>query len=230
MAQAVNPQLDTRAPRGKPAPNGWFKDVTFEKLVVFVNSIVPLLLIAFDAVRGRLGANPLAFVTSATGTLALVFLLLSLLVTPLRKLTGWNSLVKQRRQLGLFAFFYCTLHVATYVFFDKALRLDEIAVDVYRRPFILVGSLAFLLMTPLALTSTNRMIKRLGGKRWSRLHKLAYPCAVFAVLHFYLLVKSDVSKPLVYAALLAVLLGYRFVVARMNAQPPSGATLITPRR
>ncbi len=229
MAQAINTPLDTRTPRTKPASGGWLKDVSFEKLVVFVNSIVPLLLILLDAVRGRLGANPLAFVTSATGTLALVFLLLSLLVTPLRKLTGWNSLVKQRRQLGLFAFFYCCLHVATYVFFDKALRLDEIATDVYRRPFILVGTLAFLLMTPLAVTSTNKMIKRLGGKRWSRLHKLAYPCAVFAVLHFYLLVKSDVSKPLVYAALLAVLLGYRFVAARMNATP-QGTTMIVPRK
>lgn len=225
MAQAINaPQPRVTAKRG-----GWLKDVSFEKLVVFVNSLVPLLLILFDAVRGRLGANPLAFVTSATGTLALVFLLLSLLVTPLRKLTNWNSLVKQRRQLGLFAFFYCCLHVATYLFFDKALRLDEIAVDVYRRPFIFVGSLAFLLMLPLAVTSTNKMIKRLGGKRWSRLHKLAYPCAGLAVLHFYLLVKSDVSKPLVYAALLAVLLGYRFVVARMNAAPQSATTIVPPR-
>ncbi len=210
VAQAIN---------ARRTSNGWLKDVTFPKLAVFVNSLVPVLLIAWDWVNNRLGANPLDFITRATGTLALIFLLLSLAITPLRKLTGWNSLIKHRRMLGLYAFFYLTLHLLAYVWFDKFFRFDEIAIDVYRRPFILVGMASFLLMAPLAVTSTNRMIKRLGGKRWSRLHKLAYACAIGGVLHYYLLVKSDVTKPLIFAAILALLLGYRFVVARMNHAP-----------
>lgn len=226
MAQAINSPVGSRAPRASNA--GWLKDVTFPKLLVFLNCLVPFLLLAWDWQAARLGANPLAYLTSATGTLALVFLLLSLAVTPLRKLTGWNSLIKHRRMLGLYAFFYLALHLLTYLWFDKFFSLDEIAVDVYRRPFILVGMTAFLLMTPLAVTSTNRMIKRLGGKRWSRLHKLVYVCAALGVLHYYLLVKFDTTKPLIYAALLALLLGYRYVVARANAAP--AASVVTPRR
>jgi len=209
--------------------NSWLKDVTFPKLLVFINCLVPVALIVWDLINNRLGANPLDFITRATGTLALIFLLLSLAITPVRKLTGWNSLIKHRRMLGLYAFFYLTLHLAAYVWFDKFFRLDEIAVDVYRRPFILVGMMSFLLMVPLAVTSTNKMIKRLGGKRWSKLHKLAYVCAAGGVLHYYLLVKSDVTKPFLYAAVLAILLGYRFVVARMNSAPRLAPT-ITPRR
>lgn len=223
MAQAIN----TRAPR--IVNTGWLKDVTFPKLVVFINCLVPALLIAWDGINNRLGANPLDFMTKATGTLALIFLLLSLAVTPLRKLTGWNSLIKHRRTLGLYAFFYLTLHFLTYVWFDKFFRFDEVAVDVYRRPFILVGMASFLLMIPLAVTSTNRMVKRLGGKRWSKLHKLAYVCAAGGVLHYYLLVKSDTTKPLIFAAILAVLLGYRYVVERMNSTSLSAPT-ITPRQ
>jgi sulfoxide reductase heme-binding subunit YedZ len=223
MAQAIN----TRAPRTNS--KGWLEDVTFPKLVVCINCLVPAALIAWDGINNRLGANPLDFVTKATGTLALIFLLLSLTVTPLRKLTGWNSLIKHRRTLGLYAFFYLTLHFLAYIWFDKFFRFDEIAVDVYRRPFILVGMASFLLMIPLAVTSTNKMIKRLGGKRWSRLHKLVYVCAAGGVLHYYLLVKSDTTKPLIFALILAVLLGYRYVVARMKSTTVP-APSITPQR
>lgn len=185
------------------------KDIRFYKLVIFVNSLVPFGLLAWDWWRGRLGANPLDFVTRATGTMALVFLMATLAVTPLRKLTGAQWLVRLRRMLGLYAFFYVLLHLLAYVWFDKSFAASDIARDVWQRPFIAVGMLAFLLLVPLAVTSTDRMIKRLGGKRWQKLHRLTYVAAAAAVLHFYLLVKSDTRKPLIFAAVLAVLLGYR---------------------
>lgn len=185
------------------------KDIKFYKFVVVVNSLVPLALIGWDWWRGRLGANPLDFVTRSTGTLTLVFLLVSLAVTPARKLTGVQWLVRFRRALGLYACFYGVLHLAAYVWFDKAFDLGAAADDVYRRPFIAVGMLGLFLMVPLAVTSTDAMIKRMGGKRWQLLHRLAYVSAVAGVLHFYLLVKSDTRRPLLYAAVLALLLGYR---------------------
>jgi sulfoxide reductase heme-binding subunit YedZ len=159
-----------------------------------------------------------------TGTLTLVYLLLTLAVTPLRKLTGLQWLVRLRRMLGLYAFFYGALHLLTYVWFDKAFALGDITVDVARRPFIAVGMLAFSLLVPLAVTSTDRMIKRLGGKRWQKLHRLTYISATAGVLHYYLLVKSDTTKPLVFAALLALLLAYRLYVSyskRLKAKPLS---------
>lgn len=185
------------------------KDIKFYKLVLFVNSLVPAGLLAWDGWRGRLGANPLDFITRTTGTMTLVFLLLALAVTPLRKLTGAQWLVRLRRMLGLYAFFYGVLHLFTYVWFDKSFAVADITRDVWQRPFIAVGMLAFLLMVPLAVTSTDRMIKRLGGKRWQMLHRLTYVAAAAGVLHFYLLVKSDTRKPLVFGAVLALLLGYR---------------------
>ena len=150
------------------------RDIKFYKFVVVVNSLVPLALIGWDWWRGQLGANPLDFVTRATGTLTLVFLLVSLAVTPARKLTGVQWLVRFRRALGLYAFFYGFLHLTAYVWFDKAFDLRAAAADVYRRPFIAVGMLGFVLMVPLAVTSTDAMIKRLGGKRWQKLHRLTY--------------------------------------------------------
>lgn len=191
------------------------KDVAFARLVLFTNCLVPAAFILFDFLRGRLGANPLDYMTEVSGTLALIFLLISLAVTPLRKLTGWNWLIKFRRQLGLYAFFYLALHFFTYVWFDKAFALNEIAADATKRPFILVGMTAFFLMIPLAATSNNRVIKRIGGKRWNRLHKLAYLCAALGVLHYFLLVKSDITEPLIYAAILAGLLAYRLYAAYM---------------
>ena len=195
------------------------KDIRFYKLVLFVNALVPLALGALDWRRGQLGANPLDFVTRTTGTLTLVFLVLTLAVTPLRKLTGAQWLVRLRRMLGLYAFFYGALHLVTYVWFDKYFDARAVAVDIGRRPFIAVGMLSFFLMVPLAVTSTNGMIKRLGGKRWARLHKLAYACAVGGVLHYYLLVKADTRKPLLFAALLALLLGYRLYAAYSSNKP-----------
>lgn len=185
------------------------KDIRFYKLLVFINALVPLALVGWDWRCGQLGANPLDFVTRTTGTLTLVFLVLTLAVTPLRKLTGANWLVRLRRMVGLYAFFYGVLHLLCYVWFDKWFDAAAIAEDVARRRFILVGVLAFSSMVPLAVTSTDRMIKRLGGKRWQKLHRLTYLAAVAGVIHYYLLVKSDVRKPLAFAVVVALLLGYR---------------------
>src|SRR5215204_3384137 len=200
------------------------KDIKFYKLVLFVNALVPLALVGWDWRRGQLGANPLDFVTRTTGTLTLVFLVLTLMVSPLRKWTGANWLVRLRRMVGLYAFFYGALHLLCYVWFDAA----AIAQDVAGRRFILVGVLAFTSLVPLAITSTDRMIKRLGGKRWQKLHRLTYLAAAAGVFHYYLLVKSDVRKPLAFAALVALLLGYRLFASytknstplSLKAQPP----------
>ena len=151
--------------------------MAFPKLVVFVNSLVPLVLLLWDLYHKRVGPNPLEFATRTTGMLTLIFLSLTVAVTPLRKIFGVNSLVKLRRMLGLFAFFYGSLHLLTYVWFDRLFNLLSVGQDVVRRPFILAGMTAFVLMVPLAITSTNKMVKRLGGKRWARLHQLVYLAA-----------------------------------------------------
>lgn len=197
------------------------KDIRFGKLLVFVNCLVPLLLLGWDWWHGRLGANPLEFVTRTTGTLTLLFLLLTLAVTPARKVTGAQWLVRFRRMLGLYAFFYGLLHLTTFVWFDKGFNLRAAAADVWRRPFIAAGMLGFALMIPLAVTSTDRMIKRVGGRRWARLHRLVYVSAVAGVLHFYMLVKADTRQPFLFAAVLALLLGYRMIIAYRRKRPLS---------
>src|SRR5205085_8116998 len=150
------------------------KDTRFAKLVLFINSLVPLVLLLWDLARHQVGANPLEFVTRTTGMLTLVFLLISLAVTPLRRITGLNWLIRFRRMLGLFAFFYGSLHLMTYVAFDRFFHFTTVPGDIFRRRFIAVGMAAFFLMLPLAITSTDKMIKRLGGKRWAKLHRIVY--------------------------------------------------------
>lgn len=196
------------------------KDTQFAKALVFINGLVPLALLGWDAYQRRLGANPLEFVTRTTGMLTLVFLLISLAVTPLRKLTGWNWLTRFRRMLGLYAFFYGFLHFTTYVWFDRFFNLKSTASDILQRPFIAVGMLSFFLMVPLAITSTNGMIKRLGGKRWARLHRLVYVAAAGGVLHYYMLVKSDVRLPARFAIVLGLLLGFRLFIKYQSSPPP----------
>jgi sulfoxide reductase heme-binding subunit YedZ len=187
-------------------------DVKFSKILIFTNALVPLALLAWDGFRGRLGANPVEFFLRTTGVLTLIFLLITLSVTPLRKIFGWNNLIKFRRMLGLYSFFYGCLHLVTYSIFDKSLSLSAIASDIWQRPFIAVGMLAFFLLIPLAVTSTNGMIKRLGGKNWAKLHKLIYLIAILGVIHFWMIVKSDVFYPILFGLILLVLLGYRFYV------------------
>ena len=195
------------------------KDIRFAKFVLFVNGLVPLTLLLWDVYRKQVGANPLEFVTRTTGMLTLVFLLISLSVSPLRRITGSNWLIRFRRMLGLFAFFYGSLHLMTYVAFDRFFHLRTIPGDVARRPFIAIGMTAFLLMLPLAITSTDKMVKRLGGKRWARLHRIVYGAGIFGVLHYYMLVKSDVRLPLTFAFLLTLLLGFRLLVKYYASQP-----------
>jgi len=185
------------------------QDTRFIKQLILVNGLVPLALLAADGYRHQLGANPHEFATRATGILTLMFLILSLAVTPLRKALGQPWLAQLRRMLGLFGFFYGVLHLLTYVWFDKVFQVRAIAADVARRPFIMVGMASFLLLVPLAATSTTGMIRRLGGRRWIRLHRLAYVAAAGGALHFYLLVKADTRLPLAFAAVLGAFLGYR---------------------
>jgi len=200
------------------------KDTRFARLVLFVNALVPLVLLLWDVWHKRVGANPLEFVTRTTGMLALVFLVLSLAVTPVRTVTGVNQIVKFRRMLGLFAFFYGSLHLMTYVAFDRFFNLKSIPADILKRPFIAIGMTALVLMIPLALTSTNKMVKRLGGKNWSRLHRVVYLAGIAGVLHYWMLVKSDTRLPLTFAFIVALLLGYRLLI-KFAPAPPPGAPL-----
>ena len=186
-------------------------DIKFAKTAVLVNSAVPVSLLAWDAYHHRLGTNPQEFVLHTTGTLTLVFLLLTLAVTPLRKILGLPWMVQFRRMMGLYAFFYGCLHLLSYTWFDKDFAFRAIAEDTLKRPFIFLGMFAFLVMVPLAVTSTSKMVKRLGGRRWNRLHKLVFAAAIAGVLHYYLLVKADVRLPLAFGAALAVLLIYRVI-------------------
>lgn len=182
------------------------------KPVVFLACPAPLAWLAWKAFHSHLGANPIEAIIHFTGDCTLTFLLITLSVTPLRKLTHQPWLIRFRRMFGLFAFFYGSLHLMTYVWLDKFFNLHEMLKDIAKRRFITAGMTAFVLMIPLALTSTQWAIRRLGGKRWQALHRLIYFSAVAGVIHYIWLVKADLKKPLEYAAVLAVLLGYRLVV------------------
>ena len=202
--------------------------MTFPKLVVLINALIPLALLLADLYRNRVGPNPLEFATRTTGMLTLIFLCLTLAVTPLRRIFGVNSLVKFRRMLGLFAFFYGSLHLLTYVWFDRQFKLLSTVQDVAQRPFILLGMTAFVLMVPLALTSTNRMVKRLGGKGWARLHRLVYVAAIAGVVHFWMLVKSDTSLPLTFGFIVLFLLAYRLLLKYAPSPPANPRTSLFP--
>jgi sulfoxide reductase heme-binding subunit YedZ len=175
-------------------------------LFVFVASLAPLAYLVLGAWRGSLGANPIEAITRATGVWTLRFMLITLAVTPARWLTGWNGVVRVRRMLGLFAFFYGSLHLLTYVWLDQFFDWAAIVKDVAKRPFITAGFSAYLLLVPLAMTSTAGMIRRLGGRTWRRLHRLAYAAAALGVVHYWWLVKADIRPPRNYAILLALLL------------------------
>jgi methionine sulfoxide reductase heme-binding subunit len=170
--------------------------------------LFPLLRLVWAGLHARLGVNPVETVEHATGDWALNFLCITLAVTPLVRTTGWAWWMKQRRMLGLFVAFYATLHFLTYLTFDLEFEWGDLAHDIAKRPFILVGFLALLMITALAATSTDGMIRRLK-KWWIRIHWLIYPAAVLAVIHYYWLVKSDHRWPLKYAAVVALLLAYR---------------------
>ena len=185
--------------------------ISWLKPAVLLACLIPLAQLAFNAYTGDLGANPIETITRFTGSWALIILIASLAVTPLRRITGRSDLIKLRRMLGLFAFFYAALHFATYMVLDLYFDFPAILKDVLKRPYITVGFTALVLMIPLAVTSTAGMIRRLG-KRWQQLHYLVYPIAILGVLHFYWLVKADISRPVQYGIVLALLLGYRLLV------------------
>lgn len=175
------------------------------KPLVFALALIPFGLLAYGAVDGDLGANPLETVIRTTGEWTLRFLMITLAVTPLRAVTGWSRLLRFRRMLGLFAFFYASVHLSSWVWLDQELVWANIVAGIAERPYVTVGFTAWLLMLPLALTSTRAMMRRLGS-RWKRLHRLVYAAAILGVLHFIWLVKADLLEPLVYAGILAVLL------------------------
>jgi len=182
------------------------------KAVLWALFLAPLLRLACKGLGSGLGANPIEFVTLSTGTWALVFLLASLAVTPLRRLTRQPGLARFRRLVGLFAFFYGSLHFLTYLWLDKFFDFGEMFRDITRRPFITAGFTAYVLLIPLAATSTSGSIRRLGGRNWQRLHRVVYLSAIASVIHFWWKVKADTREPAIYAAILAALLGYRLLV------------------
>jgi len=179
------------------------------KPIIFVVALVPLAFLIHRALNNDLGANPVETINRYTGDWVLRFLLVTLAVTPLRRLFGWNVLLRYRRMLGLFAFFYVCLHFLSYAWLDRYFAVADIIKDVAKRPYITVGFACFLMLIPLAATSTNAMIRRLGARRWQRLHRLVYLVGVGGIVHFLWLVKSDLREPLIYGAILAILLGFR---------------------
>lgn len=201
---------------------------------LFAASCLPLALLAADALRGRLGANPIEAILNRLGYWTLVFVLLALVPTPLRTLFGWTWPAPHRRMIGLFAFFYGFLHLCAYVGVDQFFDLPAIVADVAKRPFITIGMAAFVLLVPLAVTSTDRWVRRLGYVRWKRLHRLVYLAAICGVIHFVWRVKADLREPLVFAGVLAFLLAARLfsmswppIGRRPTAEP--GSSVHPPR-
>jgi len=194
----------------------------WDKAGVFVLALVPLAILAWRGATGGFSANPIEDITHFTGDWALRFLLITLAVTPLRRLTGSNRLIRYRRMLGLFAFFYALLHFLTWLVVDQFFDWNEIVKDIAKRPFITVGFTAFALLIPLAATSNNRMVQKLGP-RWRTLHKLVYAIATLGVLHFLWLVKADVREPVIYAVLLITLLVLRLPWRRTSHSAAPGS-------
>ncbi len=198
------------------------------KTALFMISLVPVMALGWRALHGELGANPIEFVTHTTGDWTLRFLLLTLTITPARRLLGMPRLIRFRRMLGLFAFFYGSLHALTYFWLDQFFDMNSILKDVAKRPFITAGFTAFILLVPLAITSTAGWIRRLGGKGWQRLHSLIYVSVLAGAIHYYWLVKSDVRLPLLYAGIALLLLSYRaihtFRSARRSAPRAAAAS------
>lgn len=179
------------------------------KITVFIASLIPAVWLTYALVTDQLGANPIEAITRETGLWALRFLWLTLLITPLRWVTSWNKLVSLRRMLGLYVFFYAVLHMLLYLWLDQFFDIGEIIKDIIKRPFITIGFISFIGLLPLAITSNNKMVKRMGGKAWKKLHKLTYFIAVTSAIHFYMLVKQDKIEPIIYMVLLVLLFSIR---------------------
>ena len=202
--------------------------------VIFVACLVPaawvIVAIASDFFQGTrlLGSNPIKEAEHFTGRWVLRFLMFALAVTPIRQMLGWNWLQRYRRMLGLFAFAYATLHLSIYFFLDLELAWGDLAADIVKRPYITIGMAAFALLVPLAVTSTAKMVKRLGGKRWAALHRSIYVIVVLGTIHFWMAVKRDITLPLIFALIFAVLLGYRVVAWRRRKLAAAAREAVAP--
>jgi methionine sulfoxide reductase heme-binding subunit len=191
------------------------------KIAIFLAALIPLTRLVWKALHDALGANPIEVITHSTGDWTLILILATLSITPLRRITHQYWLIGVRRMIGLFAFFYGTLHFLTYIWLDKFFDIHEMLKDIAKRPFITIGFSAFVLMIPLALTSTAWSIRRLGGKNWQRLHRLIYLTATLGVVHYAWLVKADHRKPVEYGIVLSILLAYRVAVWAFEKRQPS---------
>lgn len=200
------------------------RQLAFIKSCVFLLALLPFFALVYLVATDQL-VEPLQYITRNTGSWTLYFLCITLAVTPLRRLSGWNWLLKLRRMLGLYAFFYALLHFTTFLWFDHFFEVQEMLKDVVKRPFITVGFIAFVLLVPLAVTSTNGMVRRLGGKRWQLLHKLVYVIAPLGILHFWWMRagKSDFNKPILFGLIVLVLLGARVWWARAGKTGKPGS-------
>src|SRR5271157_51001 len=214
------------------------KVTRFGKFAVLLNCAVPAIILGWDAWRGQLGANPVNFAIRTTGLLSLIFLILTLLVTPVSRITRWSWLGQFRRMLGLCAFFHASLHFLIFFGFDRGASASGTLSEIVKRPYLMVGTLGLVLMVPLAATSTDGMIRRLGGKRWKMLHRLTYLVAVAGAVHYYMLVKADVTQPVAFAVALAVLLGYRLLAHylqlrsayhKLRSDPATTAPAVRPK-
>ena len=202
------------------------EQIKWIKVAVFLACLMPLGHLVWQGLRNRLGANPVEYITHSTGWWTLALILITLCVTPLRKLAGLPWLLRLRRMLGLFAFFYACLHFTTYIWLDQFFDLKDIVKDIGKRPFIMLGFAAFVLLIPLAITSTNAMVKRLGAKRWQWLHRSIYVLSALGVAHFWWLVKKDITEPFSFAVLLAALFIIRLLYLlrqQRSTSPPSAA-------
>jgi sulfoxide reductase heme-binding subunit YedZ len=189
------------------------------KPLVFLACLAPTAALIWAIVYGQLSANPLEDIRDTTGIWTLRFLIITLAITPLRRMSGWHSLIRFRRMLGLFAFYYAALHFVTYVWLDQFFAIDEMIQDLTKRRFIVAGYLSFVLLIPLAITSTKKWIGRLGGKRWQKLHRLIYISTAAGVVHYFWRVKLDVQRPVIYAGVLALLLAFRFLREARRRSP-----------
>ena len=200
------------------APPRWLRPVAFA--VSLIPAVWVIAAIASDFFNGTrlLGSNPIKEAEHFTGRWVLRFLMFTLAVTPIRQTLGWNWLQKYRRMLGLFAFFYATLHLSIYFFLDLELVWGDLWADIVKRPYITIGMAAFTLLVPLAVTSTAKMVKRLGGKRWAALHRTIYVVVMLGTIHFWMAVKRDITLPLIFALIFAFLLGYRVYASRKRAR------------
>jgi len=202
--------------------------ISVAKPLLFAAGLLPAGWLAYRALIGRLGVNPVETIEHHTGDWALYFLLITLAITPLRRLTGYGAIVRLRRMLGLFCFFYATLHFSAWLVFDHFFDVMEMAKDVRKRPYVTVGFSAFVLLIPLALTSTNGMVKRLGAARWKRLHSLVYVIGTLVILHYLWLVKKDTYYPILYGVILVALLALRAPVFQRLRRKPAPVAAAVP--